>query len=231
MAELQAKQLKLAEKAGRMKQNIGVIAAIPVFANHIPPKAGREFPEGTPLRTRWDYFKTDKMNDAHSLYTRYLWRRILGPTWYAKFEERALIAYKTTNVALTTGNYDKLQPLATSAVIDAIKSERTRKLRGLRLSWKLHKVIAREVVCARQQEIKKANEHVAQMAVRFITEQSLEIHDANGRKVGAGSHDSPEKITEYYVFQRDMWRPEDDWKVVKRGAKETDLIANPEDMA
>lgn len=70
-----------------------------------------------------------------------------------------------------SGNYDKLQTLATSAVIDAIKSERTRKLRGLRLSWKLHKVIAREVVCARQQEIKKANEHVAQMAVRFITEQ------------------------------------------------------------
>lgn len=115
-----------------------------------------------------------------------------------------------------SGNYDKLQPLATSAVIDAIKSERTRKLRGLRLSWKLHKVIAREVVCARQQEIKKANEHVAQMAVRFITEQvsfswssksssssmsrytlqSLEIHDANGRKVGTGSHDSPKKVTE-----------------------------------
>jgi hypothetical protein len=121
-----------------------------------------------------------------------------------------------TLLLVRSGNYDKLQPFATSAVIDAIKSERTRKLRGLRLSWKLHKVIAREVVCARQQEIKKANEHVAQMAVRFITEQvsslrrlqkvsslltrfpwqSLEIHDANGRKVGTGSHDSPEKVIE-----------------------------------
>jgi hypothetical protein len=38
-------------------------------------------------------------------------------------------------------------------------------------------------------------------------------------------------LPQYYIFQRDMWRPEDDWKVVKRGAKETDLIANPEDTA
>lgn len=62
--------------------------------------------------------------------------------------------------------------------------------------------------------------------------QSLEIRDQNGKPVGQGSHERPEEVTEYCVFQRDMWRPlvEEDWTLVKRGAKETDLIANPEDQ-
>lgn len=67
----------------------------------------------------------------------------------------------------------------------------------------------------------------------YLHRQSLEIRDQNGKPVGQGSHEKPEEVTEYYVFQRDMWRPlvEEDWTLVKRGAKETDLIANPEDQA
>lgn len=175
-------------------------------------------------------------------------------------------------MALRSGNYDQLRKVANTTVIDSIKSQRTRKLQGLRLSWKLHKVIEQEIVCARQQEISKVDEHVAQCTVRFITEQvrlaficsllprslttvrvpqSLEIRDGQGKLLGKGNHDAPERVTEvrrcisrsqssvadlsllsqYFVFQRDMWRPDDEWMCVKRGAKETDLIANPEDQA
>lgn len=34
-------------------------------------------------------------------------------------------------------------------------------------------------------------------------------------------------FTQVYILQRDMWRPEDDWKIVKRKAKETDTLADP----
>lgn len=35
---------------------------------------------------------------------------------------------------------------------------------------------------------------------------------------------------QYLIFQRDMWRPDDEWKCVKKGAKETDTLANPADQ-
>lgn len=39
------------------------------------------------------------------------------------------------------------------------------------MSWKLHKVVEQSVVCAREQELFKKDEKIAQMVVRFITEQ------------------------------------------------------------
>lgn len=69
------------------------------------------------------------------------------------------------------GNYDRLRQYAATPVVDAIKAQRTRKLQGLRLSWKLHRVVEQEIVCARQQEIFKKDEYVGQAVVRFVTEQ------------------------------------------------------------
>lgn len=76
------------------------------------------------------------------------------------------------NPCTRSGNYETLRQYASPAVIDSIKSQRARQLHGLRLSWRLHSVKAQEIVCARQQEISKQNEHVAQMAVRFVTLQA-----------------------------------------------------------
>lgn len=65
--------------------------------------------------------------------------------------------------------------------------------------------------------------------------QSLELKNARGNIVGKGNHDSPKRVTEvssaamwrgrtqlifhtmqYFVFQREMWRPDDNWRMVKR---------------
>ncbi|GAA6002443.1 hypothetical protein JCM10207_001122 [Rhodosporidiobolus poonsookiae] len=226
-AELHAKQIKLAEKAGRMKQNVGAITQVPVFANHIPPAEGRVLPEGAGLGDRFGYIKHDTLHWGHSLFTRMRWRSLLGAKWFDQFKDRSLVAYREMNHALATGNFDKLRTFASHSVLDAIKTQRTRKLQGLRMSWKLHKVVEQTIVCAREQEIFKKDEKVGQVAVRFVTEQSLEIRDLQGRLVGNGSHERPERVTEYCIFQRDMWRPDDDWKCVKKGAKETDTLANP----
>ncbi|GAA5835579.1 hypothetical protein JCM11251_002968 [Rhodosporidiobolus azoricus] len=225
--ELQAKQLKLAEKAGRIKQNVAMMQQVPVFANHLPPAGGRVLPADAGLKDRWSYIWHDGTMAAHSAWTRWGWRKLLGTKWFDGFKDRALVAYREMNQSLATGNYETLRNYASTPVIDAIKSQRTRKLQGLRLSWKLHRVVEQSVVCARQQEIFKKDEHVGQMAVRFVTEQSLEIRDPQGRLVGTGSHQRPERVTEYCIFQRDMWRPDDDWKCVKKGAKETDTLADP----
>jgi len=114
-------------------------------------------------------------------------------------------------------------------MVDDIKSQRARRLTGLRLSWKLHSLANKagkpELVCVRQQEIAKKDEFVAQVAVRFETVQSLEVRDARGNLV-KGSHDKPERVIEYYVFQRDMWRPKDDWRIIKK-TQETDPMLDP----
>ena len=34
-------------------------------------------------------------------------------------------------------------------------------------------------------------------------------------------------MRQYYVYQRDMWRRDDDWMLVKKGARETDLVEDP----
>ncbi|GAA5905882.1 hypothetical protein JCM5296_004344 [Sporobolomyces johnsonii] len=226
-AELQQKQIRMAEKAGRMKQNLAALATVPVFANHIPPRKGRV---PSPNASRLKYAWADGSNAFMSWRTKRQWNGLLGADWFKNFEERALVTYQVTNQALATGNYEKMREYAAINVIDAIKAQRTRKLQGLRLSWKLHNVIEQKVVCARQQEIFKKDENVGQMAVRFVTKQSLEIRDAKGSLVGSGSHEHPEEVTEYLIFQRDMWRPDDQWKCVKKGARETDTIVNPSDQ-
>ncbi|GAA6010678.1 hypothetical protein JCM11491_002891 [Sporobolomyces phaffii] len=229
-AALQKKQLRMAEKAGRMKQNMGAMTAIPIIANHVPPARGRQLPANAGIKLRIKYWWFDLQNIGYSLWTRRRWNKLLGKDWYKQFEDRALATYQVTNQALATGNYDKARPYVANVVLDAIKAQRTAKLQGLRMNWKLHKVVKQTAVCAREQELLKKDEPVGQIAVRFVTEQSLEISDSRGRVVGSGSHASPEQVTEYLIFQRDMWRPDDDWKCVKKGAKETDTLANPADQ-
>ncbi|GAA5992183.1 hypothetical protein JCM5350_002563 [Sporobolomyces pararoseus] len=229
-AEMQKKQLRMVEKAGRMKQNMGAMTAIPIIANHVPPVQGRKLPADAGIKLRAKYWWFDLQNQGLSLWTRRKWKKLLGKDWFEKFQERALATYQVTNQALATGNYEKARPFVANVVLDSLKAQRTAKLQGLRMNWKLHKVIKQTAVCAREQELLKKDEPVGQIAVRFITEQSLEITDSRGRVVGSGSHDSPERVTEYLIFQRDMWRPDDEWKCVKKGAKETDTLANPADQ-
>ncbi|KWU46297.1 hypothetical protein RHOSPDRAFT_24799 [Rhodotorula sp. JG-1b] len=165
------------------------------------------------------------------------WKKLLGSNWKAHFQERALIAYQQTNQALATGNYERLRDFASHDVVEGVKAQRTRKLQGLRMSWKLHEVKEQTILCTREQEVFKADEFIGQIAVRFVTMQaslfcmrfsrSLEIRDVRNNLVGTGSHEDPQEVIEYYIYQRDMWRPEDDWKVVKRGAKETDTLVDP----
>ncbi|KPV75420.1 uncharacterized protein RHOBADRAFT_66422, partial [Rhodotorula graminis WP1] len=228
--EMQEKQLRLSEKMGRMKQGMGSLSVNIVFANHIRPAEGRVLPPDATFADKRKYAWFDMQNWGYSLYTRYGWRKLLGSDWHKQFEERTLAAYQAMNQALAIGNYDRLRQYAATSVVEAIKAQRTRKLQGLRLSWKLHRVVEQEIVCARQQEIFKKDEYVGQAVVRFVTEQSLEVRDAQGRRVGTGSHERPETVTEYCIFQRDMWRPDDNWMCIKRQARETDTLANPADQ-
>ncbi|GAA5878951.1 hypothetical protein JCM16303_007241 [Sporobolomyces ruberrimus] len=229
-AALQKKQLRMAEKAGRMKQNMGAMTALPIIANHVPPAQGRQLPSNAGIKLRFKYWWFDLQNLGYTLWTQRRWKKLLGKDWSKAFEERALATYQVTNQALATGNYEKARPFVANVVLDSIKAQRTIKLQGLRMNWKLHKVVKQTNVCAREQELLKKDEPVGQIAVRFVTEQSLEISDSRGRIVGSGSHDSPERVTEYLIFQRDMWRPDDEWKCVKKGAKETDTLADPADQ-
>ncbi|GAA5981815.1 hypothetical protein JCM10908_004618 [Rhodotorula pacifica] len=226
MQELQAKQMRLVDKMGRRKQTPTISAQVPIFANYIPPYGGRVIPADSPhgaMSYAWhgaqQWFTSQK--------ARLRWKKLLGSSWKAQFQERALIAYQQTNQALATGNYERLRDFASHEVVEGVKAQRTRKLQGLRMSWKLHEVKEQTILCTREQEVFKADEFIGQIAVRFVTLQSLEIRDVRNNLVGTGSHEDPQEVIEYYIYQRDMWRPEDDWKVVKRGAKETDTLADP----
>lgn len=87
-------------------------------------------------------------------------------------------------------------PLASSALIDDIKAQRLSSFKGVRLNWKLHSsIIAQDICCIRQQEIAKLGEYVAQIAVRFVSEQSLEIRNVAGELL-RGDHTKPVKVTE-----------------------------------
>lgn len=226
LQEMQAKQMRLVDKMGRRKQTPAISAQVPIFANYIPPYGGRVIPADSPhgaISYAWhgvqQWFTSQK--------ARMRWKKLLGSNWKAQFQERALIAYQQTNQALATGNYERLRDFASHDVVEGVKAQRTRKLQGLRMSWKLHEVKEQTILCTREQEVFKADEFIGQIAVRFVTMQSLEIRDVRNNLVGTGSHEDPQEVIEYYIYQRDMWRPEDDWKVVKRGAKETDTLADP----
>lgn len=41
------------------------------------------------------------------------------------------------------------------------------------------------------------------------------MRDAGG-KLLKGDHAQPRRVTEYYVFQRNLWQASDDWKMVKK---------------
>ncbi|SGY16109.1 BQ5605_C012g06762 [Microbotryum silenes-dioicae] len=237
--DLQRRQSKMADKLGRMKQDLGQMISAPIFANHIPPRNGRQFAKGTRLSVKMRYLWHDTLNTVQSLdvstlafNSRRKLKKVLGSGWYNHFQDRSLIAYKISNQAMATGNFDALSPLATRAVIDQIKATRIRSFSPrLDLSWKLHDVVSQTSVCSRQMELYKVGEGYAQIAVRFVTMQSLEVRDSTGKLIGNGSHEAPQEVIEYCVFQREMWHPQNDWTMIKKGANETDLIANPPDQA
>lgn len=222
--ELQGRQKKLADKAGRMKQMPGVMAAIPVFANHIRPRSTRKTPGGLSLGQRWQYLKLDSGNDIYTYYLRkFDFKKALGKGWEAHFLTRTKAAYEAMNQSLSHGNYTNLMPLASGALLDSVKAQRSKISSSIQMSWKVHGEIEQEIICIRQQEISKTDEFVAQIAVRFASMQSLELRDSRGTLIGKGDHSKPKKVTEFFVFQREMWRPEDDWKLVKK-VSETDPL-------
>lgn len=100
---------------------------------------------------------------------------------------------------------------------------------GLRMSWKLHDLVSQRISCIRQQPLANPAEKIAQVAVRFETTQSLEARDTKGNMVGKGSHSSPAKVTEVYVFQRDMWREGEryDWKMIGKLEELIDPLKPP----
>ncbi|BGP24462.1 mitochondrial large subunit ribosomal protein L45 [Rhodotorula toruloides] len=246
--ELQIKQARLMEKMNRRKQTVDLAttSAIPVFANYIPPRGRRVIPADSPYNWR-SYVWHDVVQWTQSLRAALRWRKLLGKGWRREFNFRALEAYTATNQALASGKYELLRKYASGPVVEEVKAQRDRKLQGLALDWKLHRVVEQKILCMREQEIFKKDEFVGQVVVRFTTLQarstlksrrksrtdqvrpwqSLEIRDFRGRLVGEGSHDLPKEISEVCILQRDMWRPEDDWKIIKRKAKETDTLVDP----
>lgn len=72
---------------------------------------------------------------------------------------------------MNSGNYKFITPFASNDLISDIKARRSSSFQSVRLSWKLHREIEQEIVCVRQQEVSKIGEFVAQVAVRFVTDQ------------------------------------------------------------
>ena len=65
-----------------------------------------------------------------------------------------------------------MRDFASHDVVEGVKAQRTRKLQGLRMSWKLHEVNEQTILCTREQEVFKADEFIGQIAVRFVTMQA-----------------------------------------------------------
>lgn len=89
------------------------------------------------------------------------------------------------------GKYDSLRKYASSAVVEEVKAQRDRKLQGLALDWKMHRVVEQKILCMREQEIFKKDEFVGQVAVRFTT---LQVRSHSSR--------SEESRTDEVVFRR-----------------------------
>jgi hypothetical protein len=62
-------------------------------------------------------------------------------------------------------------PLASGALLDSVKAQRSKISSSIQMSWKVHGEIEQEIICIRQQEISKTDEFVAQIAVRFASMQ------------------------------------------------------------
>lgn len=144
--------------------------------------------------------------------------RMLGNDWLELLRMRANTAYVHQNAALATGNFADVQHFTSDAYRRELARVATRQFKTGELvaSWRLHALVrAPDVVCARLEEILNKDEHFAQVALRLVTDQSLEIRDRSGVLV-RGSHDAPVRVTEYLLFERKMWVPTDQWTLVKR---------------
>lgn len=218
-------QLRMTEKAGRMKSHIGLMAALPAFANYVrPAELSKRVPRGSTLKQYWRYFVADSRS---WLYDRWLMSRFgdglrnkksLGPEWKEHFLARSAKAYKLTNESFASGNFQELERIATPSFVDSIKAKRARSFPGLQLSWEVKEPLLQTIACVRQQELEKKGEFVAQIAVRFTAEQSLEIKNSKGDVI---RERKPDSVTEYYVFQREIWKRNEDWKIIK-SIKEVD---------
>ncbi|KAI5480506.1 hypothetical protein MNV49_000659 [Pseudohyphozyma bogoriensis] len=210
-----ALQMRMADKAARMKTTAGTpMVVMPVIANYVrPAKWSQRFPENATFRDYTKYLQADGkafLGDQAAL-----WQlRKLGKPWRSEFMERATEAYKQVNSAIANGPDADFDKIATAQLIAAIKSQRVNNFKGLNLSWKLHRIVKQEMVCVRHQEVQN-DEAWAQIAVRFVTDQSLEVRNSKGTLL-KGNHDVPERVTEYYAFQRAMWLPKEDWKIMQK---------------
>ncbi|KAL8292476.1 hypothetical protein RQP46_001088 [Phenoliferia psychrophenolica] len=226
---LQDRQLRLMDKAGRIKQNVGSMAgSLPAFANYVRPREwSKVVPAGTPLKGMVSYFWADTKHFITNKVAGNACKKALGKNWAAHFNARALEAYEAVNVAFATGKYAKLTPYAGGSLVDTIKSQRASGFHGLHMSWKLHKVVRQEIACARAQELMKKGETICQITLRFETLQSLEIRNAHG-DVLQGDHTKPKLVTEYYCFQRNLWERNEDWKVIKKLQEVLDPLNDPD---
>lgn len=64
--------------------------------------------------------------------------------------------------------------------------------------------------------------------MELTIEQSLEVRNAAGVLI-KGDHAVPTRVTEYYVFQRNLWVPEADWTIIKK-VQEVDPFGEDKDM-
>ncbi|KAK4701568.1 hypothetical protein P7C70_g4660, partial [Phenoliferia sp. Uapishka_3] len=170
---IQQRQLRLMDKAGRIKQNVGSMSGqLPAFANYVRPREwSKVIPAGTPMGSIPSYLIADTKHFVTNMVARNACKKALGKTWESHFKTRALEAYTAANEAFATGRYAKLTPYAGGLLLDTIKSQRSKGFSGLQMSWKLHKLVREEVACARAQELMKKGETIAQITLRFETLQ------------------------------------------------------------
>ncbi|KAM0747483.1 hypothetical protein T439DRAFT_328723 [Meredithblackwellia eburnea MCA 4105] len=225
----QQRQMRMMEKAGRAKANIGQMTAqMPAFANYVRPRdLSKRIPEGTPMGKYLSYGLADAKDFATSFMARNQIKKYLGKGWDEELKIRAGETFIQINEALASGQYAQLSPLASSVFVDSIKSQRSEGLHKLHLSWKLHKLDKVEFACVRSQELMKKGEIFGQVTVRFVSTQSLEIRTAQGKLV-SGNHEAPNQVTEYYCFHRDLWKGAEQWRVIKKLPEILDPLNHPD---
>ncbi|EGG12240.1 uncharacterized protein MELLADRAFT_73983 [Melampsora larici-populina 98AG31] len=144
-------------------------------------------------------------------------------SWLADFmtqaDESVFLYHKT----LASGEFEdsRIERCIHPNMIESLKQKRNKLLETFSpshsISWKLHSNITTEangkgknppketemeIVTMRAAPFDKGGT-VVQIAVRFRTYQSLEVRDECGLLV-SGSHESPQLVMEYFVFQKRM---------------------------
>ncbi|KAI8457746.1 hypothetical protein BY996DRAFT_6411432 [Phakopsora pachyrhizi] len=213
-----------AENSGHSlsRQDVLIIPYIPPYDG---PNSNANKGLWTHLKIGW---KKDQLKEAWgqwlgSRQARKNVHSILSPgnrNWENDFKSEALDSIVLLNHSMTTGNYEdeELKRYLHPQMIKYMRSKREDLLRvynpSYSITWKKHELDSDggqkkqlsdkelEIVAMRAAPIDKGS-MVVQIAVRFISSQSVEIRDERGFLV-FGSHENPTKTIEYFVFQRKM---------------------------